>query len=54
MSLTLNNTIQPTPAPVLNPAINAPKLIAFDKYSCDKIIEDAQLGMSPSNPAITG
>ena len=51
---TLNNTSNPTPAFASNPAIKIEAVIKFSTYNLVIITEDAQFGIKPINPAITG
>ena len=52
--LILNNTANPTPAPVNSPAIKLDTDITFSKYMFVKITDAAQFGIRPINPAIIG
>ena len=49
LSLTLNNTRIPTPAPANNPDNNVPNVIIPSRYIWVITIEDAQLGIKPMN-----
>ena len=44
----------PTPALVVKPVSNAPKLKPPDTYNCVSITEPAQLGIKPITPAMIG